>query len=64
MVGTVFQLDGAPLRFFCCVHAFFDRELPDGWIGRGGPFPAPLQNGSSGCSLLEVFRDIVYFEKV
>jgi len=42
LVGTVFQLDGAPLHFFHCVSAFLDREFPDHWIGRGRPIPWPL----------------------
>jgi hypothetical protein len=32
-VRTVFQSDGAPHYFSCCVRVFLDKEFPDCWIG-------------------------------
>jgi hypothetical protein len=41
-VITVFQLDGAPPHFSCCVCVFLGRNFPAHCIGRaGGPYLGP-----------------------
>jgi hypothetical protein len=40
-VGTFLQLDGAPPHFSSRVRAVLYGELPDRWIGRGGPILSP-----------------------
>lgn len=39
--GLIFQHDGAPPHFSAQVRAHLDGTYPNGWIGRGGPFPWP-----------------------
>lgn len=41
LVGTVFQLHGAPPYFSHCVYAFLESKFQDHWIGGGGPIPWP-----------------------
>jgi hypothetical protein len=63
-VGTVFQLDGAPLHFSHNVCALLDREF-DCWIGRGGGhFLALLLSRDDLPGFWEFVKDIVYCEKV
>jgi len=62
------QLGGAPPHFSSRVRAFLDREIPDRWIGNGGPIPwlppSLSKFYSYGFLLLGVCRKVVYREKV
>ena len=42
--GVNFQKDGAPPYSGLRVRQSLERQLPDQWIGRGGPIPWPARS--------------------
>ena len=42
--GVIFQKDGAPPYWGLRVRQSLERQLPDQWIGRGGPIPWPARS--------------------